>query len=470
MANEINVRELVLDSLLDIERNKRTLSEAVSGTLRRYQYMSKQERSFYTRLTEGTIEYQIQLDYLLNQISKTPMNKCKPLIRCLLRMSLYQIQYMNAVPDEAVCNEGVKLAKKRGFGSLSGYVNGVLRNLVRNKDHLELPKREASIERYLSVTYSVPEWLVKAMLSWYSGEVTEGMLQAFLQEAPITVRVNQLHATVSEVRERLLEDSIQTEPGIYTDNTLRLQSINYMNRIRAFRQGDITVQDESSVLQGCLVQPKAGDWIMDICAAPGGKSLHAAERLWQVEQEAGTEQESGKVIARDLTEDKTERILENLERMQYPNVEVRCWDARTPDPAYEEKIDILIADVPCSGLGVIGRKQDIKYRIREDQLRELVDLQREILLTARKYVKPDGYLVYSTCTVDPMENEEQLQWLEAQEGWKRVDITEYLPEQLRTEVMGQPGTDLERGYCTLLPGKQKCDGFFVALLQKTMER
>ena len=470
MANEINVRELVLDSLLDIERNKRTLSEAVSGTLRRYQYMSKQERSFYTRLTEGTIEYQIQLDYLLNQISKTPMNKCKPLIRCLFRMSLYQIRYMNAVPDEAVCNEGVKLAKKRGFGSLSGYVNGVLRNLVRNKDHLELPTREVSIERYLSVTYSVPEWLVKAMLGWYSGEVTEGMLQAFLQEAPITVRVNQLHATVSEVRERLLEDSIQTEPGIYTDNTLRLQSINYMNRIRAFRQGDITVQDESSVLQGYLVQPKAGDWIMDICAAPGGKSLHAAERLWQVEQEAGTEQASGKVIARDLTEDKTERILENLERMQYPNVEVRCWDARTPDPAYEEKIDILIADVPCSGLGVIGRKQDIKYRIREDQLRELVDLQREILLTARKYVKPDGYLVYSTCTVDPMENEEQLQWLEAQGGWNRVDITGYLPERLRTEVMGQPGTDLERGYCTLLPGKQKCDGFFVALLQKTMER
>ena len=121
-------------------------------------------------------------------------------------------------------------------------------------------------------------------------------------------------------------------------------------------------------------------------------------------------------------------------------------------------------------MGVIGRKQDIKYRIREDQLRELVDLQREILLTARKYVKPDGYLVYSTCTVDPMENEEQLQWLEAQGGWKRVDITGYLPERLRTEVMGQPGTDLERGYCTLLPGKQKCDGFFIALLQKTMER
>lgn len=470
MANEINVRELVLDSLLDIERNKRTLSEAVSGTLRRYQYMSKQERSFYTRLTEGTIEYQIQLDYLLNQISKTPMNKCKPLIRCLLRMSLYQIRYMNAVQDEAVCNEGVKLAKKRGFGSLSGYVNGVLRNLVRKKDHIELPKREASIERYLSVTYSVPEWLVKTMLGWYSAEVTEGMLQAFLQEAPITVRVNQLHATVSEVRERLLEDSIPTEPGIYTDNTLRLQSINYMNRIRAFRQGDITVQDESSVLQGCLVQPKAEDWILDICAAPGGKSLHAAERLWQVEQEAGTDRRSGKVIARDLTEDKTERILENLERMQYPNVEVQCWDARTPDPAYEEKIDILIADVPCSGLGVIGRKQDIKYRIREDQLKELVDLQREILLTARKYVKPDGYLVYSTCTVDPMENEEQLQWLEAQGGWKRVDITGYLPERLRTEVIGQPGTDLESGYCTLLPGKQKCDGFFVALLQKTMER
>lgn len=485
MAKEINIRELVLETLTDIDRGRKNASDAMNGTLRNYQYLSKQERSFYTRLCEGTLEYRLQLDYLINQVSKTPVQKCKPYIRNLLRMSLYQIRYLDSVPAEAACNEAVKLAKKKGFQSLSGFVNGVLRNLIRRQDSLLFPQKEENPIGYLSLQYSMPEWLVEQMLLWYPEDIVERMLHEFLQEPPLTVRINRLQSSKETVKEVLEQEKIQIEDGYYTENTLRLSGINYMNRISPFRQGWITVQDESSVLQGCLVQPRAGDYIMDVCAAPGGKSLYAAEQLYLAEQNAGNAAEpnsgnttepntgmaldkipSGMVIARDVSETKIERILENAERMKCSNLQAEVWDALQFDAEKSNRADILMADVPCSGLGVIGRKPDIKYRLTKEQLEELVQLQREILTTVIPYVKPHGRLIYSTCTVNPKENEEQVQWIQEQFSLEPIGIRELLPQILVEELEGQPGTDLERGYATLLPGCQHCDGFFFAVLQR----
>ncbi|MBO5239517.1 MAG: 16S rRNA (cytosine(967)-C(5))-methyltransferase RsmB [Lachnospiraceae bacterium] len=469
MASEINVRELVLVTLMDIDKGTKHASEAISSTLRNYQYMSKQERSFYTRLCEGTLEYQIQLDYIINQVSKTPVNKCKSLIRNLFRMSLYQLRFMDSVPEEAVCNEAVKLAKKKGFQSLSGFVNGVLRNLARQQERISLPSRAENEIQYLSIAYSIPEWLVEQLLEWYSLELTETMLQAFLQESPLTVRVNLARTTMEEVLQELQKEGIQAEAGFYADNALRLSGINYVNRIKAFRQGWITVQDESSILQGNLVQTKAGDIILDVCAAPGGKSLHAAERLFLAEklsQSGDISHDSGIVIARDISEGKVERIEENIERMGYSNLKVEVWNALTLDKSKIKNIDIVMADVPCSGLGVIGRKPDIKYHVTKEQLDELQVLQRDILQVVTQYVKEDGYFLYSTCTVNPNENEQQVAWIQEQFPFEPVDIEPLLPSRLVEQVREQPGTNLQQGYCTLLPGKQDCDGFFFALLRK----
>ena len=464
MANEINVRELVLETLTDIDRGRKTASEAMHGTLRNYQYMSKQERSFYTRLCEGTLEYRIQLDYMIDRISKTPVKKCKPYIRNLLRMSLYQIRYMDRVPSEAVCNEAVKLAKQKGFQPLSGFVNGVLRNLVRQQDSISFPNKEENLILYLSVTYSMPEWLIEQFLSWYSVEIVEDMLAAFLQESPLTVRVNLARSSKEAVKNALEAEGIQAEDGEYTDNTLHLSNINYMNRVKPFRQGLITVQDESSVLQGYLVQPKPGDKILDVCAAPGGKSLHAAERLQLVETQG-----QGVVIARDISQSKTERIRENVERMEYSNVQVEEWDALNLDESMIGQADIVIADVPCSGLGVIGRKQDIKYRLTRTQIDELIQLQRNFLSVVSQYVKPGGQLLYSTCTVNPEENEKQAAWIREQLSLEPVGIRERLPQSLTDTLEHQPGTNLEQGYGTLLPGQQTCDGFFFALFRRKEE-
>lgn len=469
MASEINVRELVLVTLMDIDKGTKHASEAISSTLRNYQYMSKQERSFYTRLCEGTLEYQIQLDYIINQVSKTPIHKCKPFIRSLLRMSLYQLRFMDGVPEEAVCNEAVKLAKKKGFQSLSGFVNGVLRNLARQKERISLPRRAENEIQYLSIAYSIPEWLVEQLVEWYSLELAETMLQTFLQEAPFTVRVNLARATKEEVLQELEQEGIQAEDGIYADNALRLSGINYVNRIKAFRQGWITVQDESSILQGNLVLAKAGDMIVDVCAAPGGKSLHAAERLLlaeNVSQSGNISHGSGMVIARDISEGKVERIEENIDRMGYSNLKVEVWNALALDESKIKSADIVMADVPCSGLGVIGRKADIKYHITKEQLEELEDLQRNILQVVTQYVKKNGYFIYSTCTVNPGENENQVTWIQQQFSFKPVDIEALLPPELVKQVKGQPGTDLHQGFCTLLPGKQACDGFFFALLRR----
>lgn len=461
-----NVRELVLDSLMEVDNGTKTMSQVMKRTLRTYQYMSKQERSFYSRLCEGTLEYGLQLDYLLNQVSKTPMKKCRPYIRNLLRMSLYQILYMDGVPKEAVCNEAVKLAKKRGFQSLSGFVNGVLRAFIRQKDTLSFPERAQDEVRYLSVVYAMPEWLVTRFLDWYGSETAETLLQAFLRTSPLTVRVNQYRTTRASLLAELEQEGIQAVLGNYTDNTLQLKGINYLNRIDAFRQGLMTVQDESSVLQGYLICPDCDTRILDMCAAPGGKSMHAAERILLVAAEHQEKKKPGSVTARDIKEAKTEQIQETMERMQYPNLQVEVWDALQPDKSWEKQADYVIADVPCSGLGVIGRKADIKYRIQPQQLEELQRLQRQIAAQAVAYVKPGGYLVYSTCTLNPEENEKQVAWLQETYSLQPVDIRGRLPQKLCEELEQAPGTRLEGGYCTLIPGRQACDGFFMALLQK----
>ena len=341
MEKRTDMRAEALDTLIDIERNKKLSHIAIGETLMRNQFEKKADRAFYTRLCEGVTERKIYLDYILDHYSKTPMKKCKPLIRSLLRMGAYQILFMD-VRDAAACSEAVSLAKKRGFGRLSGFVNGVLRTLVREKENLPVPDKK--------------------------------------------------------------------------------DDVKYVNE---------------------------GDFVLDVCAAPGGKTFHAADRL----------KGAGKVLSRDLTEYKTELIEENKDRMHYENVEVQQWDALEEDESLLESVDVLLADLPCSGLGIMGRKNDIKYQMTEEQLGELAALQRQILSVVWKYVKPGGQMIFSTCTLNKGENAENIKWIEENTPLHLVSIEEYLPQNLKNRTGSQ-------GYLQLIPGEDTCDGFFISKFKR----
>ena len=274
---EKNPREIALDILLDIEKNKIFSNTALNTGLRSNQFMSKQERAFITRLVEGVVETRIRLDYIINSFSNTKVNKCKPLIRCILRMGTYQIFYMEKVPDEAACNECVKLAEKRGFRNLKGFVNGVLRNISRNKDNIKYPDKANEHRKYISVMYSVPEEVIDILEDDYSPEDVESIVGAAFADRSTTIRVNRDRISVDEFKKELESNGISVRRGNYTDNTLLIDDYDYIRKVPGFHQGYFNVTDESSVMAVDCAGINKGDLVLDMCAAPGGKTMYAAE-------------------------------------------------------------------------------------------------------------------------------------------------------------------------------------------------
>ena len=450
MEKKENIRELVTDMVTEITAGREKSHILIRNVLDKYSYLPGHDRSFIKKVTEGTLERLVTIDYVLNSFSKVPVNKMKPFIRSLMRMSVYQILYLDKVPDSAACNEAVKLAQKRGFGPLKAFVNGILRNVARNKDAIDFPDKKKDFVKYLSVTYSVPEYIARLLLSQYGEKGTEEILKGYLMERPVCVRVSQNISAIE--KDKVLQNwsaiGIEAKKHPWLDYAYELYQAGGMKDDENFNAGLYTVQDVSSMLVAQVAGVEAGMQILDVCAAPGGKATHAAEKL------KGT----GQVIARDLTEYKVNFILENADRLQLLNLWAEEWDACVFDEVKEEWADILFCDVPCSGLGVMGKKRDIKYRLTPDSLKEVQELQQQILNTVWKYVKKDGILMYSTCTINREENEKQVQWIVENLPFEVVSMKEELPEKLRADE-GEYGLQL-------LPGIHETDGFFLCKLRR----
>ena len=425
----VNVRELVLDILMEVNEKEQYSHLVIRDVLNKYQYLEKQERAFLTRLAEGTIEHMLEMDFIINSFSKVKVKKMKPLIRNLLRMSVYQIKYMDAIPDAAVCNEAVKLAKKRGFGQLRGFVNGVLRNIARELSHLQYPDEKLEPVRFLEVIYSVPEWMVKQWIKDYGFEQTKGICESFLKESPITIRTNLLRIQPEELKERLEAEGVMVEAVPALSYAFEISGFDYLQSLESFEEGLFYVQDISSMMVAEIAAPKQNSYIIDVCAAPGGKSSHLAEKL----------QGTGMVEARDLTEYKVSLIEENIERHGLENMNAVQMDATVLDEDSINKADVLICDLPCSGLGVMGKKTDIRYKMTAEKQQDLVQLQREILSTVHAYVKVGGTLVYSTCTIHKGENEGNVEW--------------FLKEHPEFSLVSKE---------QMFPGETYHDGFFIA--------
>ena len=450
MTNSLNLREMALEILLEVEKNGAYPNVLLKQTLDKYLYMEKQERAFLTRLVEGTVERKLTLEYYINNVSKTPVNKMKPVIRCIMRMAAYQIFYMDAVPDSAACNEAVKLAEKKGFQTLKGFVNGVLRNLSRQKDAIAMPDAQKEPVKSLSVQYSVPEWLVEKVIKDYGMEHAKNMFDSLYENVGATsIRVNTSKISTEECVKLLEKEGVHVEKGAYVENALEISGYDSLGFLETFEKGCFQVQDVSSMLVGLAANPKSGDHVIDICAAPGGKSIHVADLL------NGT----GHVESRDLTDYKVGLIEENIFRCGFKNITAKRADALMFDETAKETADIVIADLPCSGLGVLKKKSDIKYRMTQSQIEELVQLQRAILKNAVTYVKSGGTLIYSTCTIAKEENDLQVDWILENLPLQLVSLEGCVCEELLKDCKRE-------GVLQLLPGREKTDGFFLAKFQK----
>ena len=452
---DINIRAVVLDILTEIEKEGEFSHITINNALLKYQYLDRTQRAFINRLSLGTIECRIEMDYILNQYSKTPVNKMKPLIRRIMRMAVYQIIYMENVPDSAACNEAVKLAAKRGFTGLKGFVNGVLRNISRNKDNITYPDKAKETKKYLSVKYSMPEWIIELWNTNMSYEEIEDILAGMKKDKKTYIRCNTLKGSTDYIKKILEEEGVTVTEVSGLSYAYEISGYDYLTALKSFNEGLYQIQDISSMMAGEYVKPSTDSLIVDVCAAPGGKSINAALKLAEAAYdnkdipESGISKEvlkgiTGRVIARDVSDYKASLIDDNVARLGIPYIDVDVHNALEFDEELEGKADIVIADLPCSGLGIMGRKPDIRYNITKEKIDDIISLQRDILKVVSRYVKTGGTLVYSTCTINRAENEDNADW-----------------------ICNTLGFSKDGEYRQMLPSaKADNDGFFVAGLIK----
>ena len=440
-----NPREVALIVLLRVTEEKRkshiALREALGTSC-----LSDRDRAFVKRCVDGCLDYLILLDALIDRYSKVRSEKQDPVIRAILRLAAYQLKFMEKVPDSAACNESVKLAKLHGKTRLSGFVNGVTRNMARDK--------AAGADKFYSFPkiterYSIPVWLYERLVSEFGKERAGICAENYLLERPVQVRFNLSRGTEEEIKDLIIKDGIKSEkldiagilkesrelglligdmPDIEDPEALpviyELSGLRGIENTEAFRRGLIQVQDLSSALAAAALRPKAGELIIDVCAAPGGKSIQLADMLCR--EEKGT---SGKVISRDLTAEKLRLIKENISRCGFENIIPEVRDALDKDERYLQKADAVMADLPCSGLGIAGKKPDIKLNVSKEDIPELAKLQERILDTVSGYVRPGGRLVYSTCTLSHEEDEENAVAFSKRCGFKLLSMTKLLPSK-----------------------------------------
>ena len=444
----VNEREVVLDMLLSLREGK--LSHTIlKDTIDSYLYLDKSSRGFITRLYEGTIEKRLYLDFIIDGYSKTPVKKMKPIIMLLLEISVYQLFFMDRVPDSAAINEAVKLTKKRGLTGLSGFVNGVLRNIARNKERIALPDKNKDLIKYLEIKYSTPRTVVEYLIKDYGNEEAEAVLEAFEEKRPLVARATKNR---KDLIKKLDAEGVRVSTDTIFPESLKILELDSLGFLESFENGDFVIQDESSQFIGKIVSLPKGARVLDLCAAPGGKSLLFAEM-----------EEVDEIISCDITENKTELIEENVRRIGASKIKTKMNDASLCNPDFVDGFDLVICDLPCSGLGVMGRKRDIKYNVSIDKIRELAILQKKILENAVRYVKKGGRLIYSTCTMTKAENEENFTFISEFKGFSAVDFSDKIRGYVDRYKDGERlVNEAKKGFIRLIPGELGTDGFFIS--------
>lgn len=443
-----NAREAALKILYEINEKGAYSNIALN------KYFSSAElrdidRAFAAEIVYGTVKWKLTLDRVIAAYSNIKIEKLSPWILNILRLGAYQILHMAKVPQSAACNESVKLAGRYGHKASAGFVNAVLRNVARNGGKIDLPSRQEDPAGYFAVTYSYPKWLVEKYIGLFGEEFAEGLLDSGNGIPELTVRVNTLKTTVTGLVEEFAADGVEAIPGKYSNEAVIIKSTVSIGALAAFKEGLFQVQDQSSMLPAAVLAPLPGERVLDACSAPGGKTTHMAQLM----------RNSGTVLARDIYEHKLKLIEDAAKRLGIDIIKCELYDAACPDSTNEGAFDRVLLDAPCTGLGIVRRKPDIKWARETKDIDGITALQKKLLQTVSLSVKPGGTLVYSTCTILPEENEEVVRgFLQENGSFEAVDIAQFLPAGLAEHAKG----------CMLqtYPNRDGIDGFFVARLRR----
>lgn len=438
----MNTREIAVKLLRSYEENDSYVNLSLNNPL--VSALSEEDRSFVTALLFTTVERRITLDYYISALAKRPVAEISPKALALLRIGLCQLLYMEGIPAYAAVSETVALAKGQGE---RGFVNGILRAAQRQRDALPLPPREKNLARFFSVAYSVPLPLSKYVLSLLGEGEAEALLRSFLSHPPLTLAVNTLRISRETFMELLREGGIEAEKTAYSPYGVKIFTPIPVAKLPGFSEGLFFVQDEASQLSSLALAPMPGARVIDVCAAPGGKSMLCGVQM----------QNEGEIVSLDLHESKLSLIRENAARL---GLSVLCADAQDATAAraeYKGGFTHVMCDVPCSGLGVLWKKPDLRYRAMEGR-DALPVLQAKILSESATYVAPGGTLVYSTCTLRAEENSAVV----------REFLTTHPEFSLVPFAFGDLSADA--GMLTTYPHVHGMDGFFIAKLCRRAEK
>lgn len=426
--NEEAYSNIVLDELLNKNRNA----------------LSNKDINFISELLYGVTTWRLTLDTIIQKYSKIKIKKISPWVINILRMGAYQIVFLDKVPKSAAVNESVNLCKKYGVKSV-GFVNAILRK-IEKKDYLELFEIKDEIEK-ISKTNSMPQWIVKELAKEFDTEKVNEICKNSNLKPKITIRVNNLKTTKSELIKKLQSKKIEVEEGILED-FLYLKNVKNITKLEEYKQGLFTMQDESAGLTALVLNPKEGENILDCCSAPGGKTTYIAEIM----------NNNGNIIAWDLHKKRIEKVKENSKRLGINIIKTEVNDATVLKEEYIEKFDKILIDAPCLGLGVIKRKPDIKWQRKFEDIIEISKIQEKILNICSKYLKKGGILVYSTCSIIQAENDIIIQ--------NFINDSIFDLEEINNINISKIENKIERKGVKKLYPNEKMDGFFIAKLIK----
>ena len=439
---EYTARQAAVQALMKVNGEGGYSNLVLNETLKK-SGLSPVDTSFASRLFYGALERKLTLDHIIGAYSKKPVSKLTPAVAEILRISLYQMLYLDNVPDAAAVDEAVKLTRRMKVSSASGFVNAVLRSFLR--DEKKIPPVKGNRLRKLEVRYSCPQWIIRELLENYGEEATIATLERSLDRPPLYARVNTTKISVADCVRELEQEGVKVQVDEQLEGCIQLFDTASLEKLQSFEKGLFYIQDKSSQLCACSLQAQQGQRVLDSCAAPGSKSFSVAQQM----------NNEGEILSCDIHAHKKKLIEAGAARLGLGSIRAMVQDGKAFRPDQEGAFDLVLADVPCSGLGIIRKKPDIRYKDREP-LAGLPEVQSAILDNVARYVRPGGVLLYATCTLLERENEGVVsRFLAGRSDWR-----------LEAFTLPGPVGRAEEGMVTLWPHIHGTDGFFVAKLRR----